>query len=642
MFCVRSHVRSLISLSSPAVVRTLIRRPLSSTCLRSSSAKLEKSELRPSTPVAERLAATGIWKVSGGGVKGGGDETGTGTDGDADKAKPANSSAKKPRGKKTKITGDKARVNIVSEKLIDDVFSYLGPSLNRHVGCDIIDIYPGAGLWSRKLHEYLKPRSHILMEPDADLYRPFLEPILEKPGATLVPKPGIIWRDLNSILTPEYLPYQTPVEDTFQPSSRNDTLLVTANIAFHPRKKYRSFESLAFLVLHQFLDSIRSRRLFQKYGQVRMLIWGRYDDKGGILPKNMQRRKRTAIEGEMYCEWIHEVCGRDGPDSIWFLRDTGTDTYSTASVLKKMKKSRISVPEGRETEALLEVMTSSKKPRRVKAPGSEPPVFKRPFSESLSELEAAHESQVFTTDSEEYKTIKRYQWRTTTEEKRHQKMHELSSGLDAIAAAYKSGKATRGEIEKLGAEWHENMQACAKAFVQEFITYRDNLHYIRQDPPVLHWDRRAFEPLAVQPDEFYPNVECCLLDIQPKDVHPLIRQVGPRSNRAGDTLELIMSALMTQSTTPVSRILDALWPGAAEFIMPKWKSIHDLDHGGVPPVKSPYAEITPRMLNARQWEELMELWMQWPFRPEFHELIARTHDTDDPNNPDDWNVGSEF
>ncbi len=61
------------------------------------------------------------------------------------------------------------------------------PSLERHVGCDLIDIYPGAGLWSRKLHEALQPRSHILMEPDK-IYKPFLEPLLSTPNATLVTK----------------------------------------------------------------------------------------------------------------------------------------------------------------------------------------------------------------------------------------------------------------------------------------------------------------------------------------------------------------------------------------------------------------------------------------------------------------------
>lgn len=90
----------------------------------------------------------------------------------------------------------------------DDILTFVKPSLERHVGCDLVDIYPGAGLWSSKLHDALQPRSHILLEPDEELYRPFLEPLLAKKGATLIPKSGIVWRDLSGILNPTHLPHQ--------------------------------------------------------------------------------------------------------------------------------------------------------------------------------------------------------------------------------------------------------------------------------------------------------------------------------------------------------------------------------------------------------------------------------------------------
>ena len=155
---------------------------------------------------------------------------------------------------------------------------------------------------------------------------------------------------------------------------------------------------------------------------------------------------------------------------------------------------------------------------------------------------------------------------------------------------------------------------------------------------MLHWDRREYEPLVMQPEEFYPNVECALMDLQPRDVHPLLRQTGQNSNRAGDMFQLVMGTLLMHGTTPLHKLLDVVWPGATDYIMPRWKSIKDLHHAGVPSVKSKYAEMTPRMLNAQQWEELLELWMEWPFRPELHELIGRTQDTDDPSAPSEENL----
>ncbi|KAI1139462.1 S-adenosyl-L-methionine-dependent methyltransferase [Hypoxylon sp. FL0543] len=593
MFRVQSNVRK--------VSTVIFRRPSTASSLTSrnlASKASDKSLLQTSSPLAEELAATNAWS-------------------------PARKGPKPKSAKKSGSTGDKTRINIVSEKLCDDILSYVGSSLDRHKGCDIIDIYPGAGLWSRKLHDYLQPRSHIMMEPDADLYRPFLKPLLDRPNTTLVPASGLIWRELNSVLTPEYLPHQH-VPDAAQLQQRNDTLLVTANIAFHPKKRFLTFESLASLVLYQFIESMRTSSLFQRYGQVRMLVWARHDDKYGIIPKLMQKRKKVAIDAELSCEWVHEVCGRQGLDSAWFVRDSTIDESSSLATWKRMRAARIQIPEGRASEGLIAAQLMHKS-RKTVVPGSVPPVFKRPFQDVLEDLEATHQEQIFTKDSQSYRSMKCYRWRANWEDKKHERMLQMLSGLDAITALYKSGKASPGEIEAMEAEWAASLQANPKGFINEFLTYKDNLHYYRQDPPLLHWDRRAYDPMVVQPDEFFPNVECSLLDMQPKVVHPLLRQKGPNSNRAGDCFDLIMSSMMYQSTLPINQGLDSIMPGAAEYIIPRWKSIRDLDHGGVA-AKTRYTELSARLLNARQWEELIEIWMEWPFRPEFHELVARTHD----------------
>ncbi|KAI1394969.1 S-adenosyl-L-methionine-dependent methyltransferase [Hypoxylon fuscum] len=594
MFCFRSNARTF---PIPGLFRPLLT-PLTTRTL--SSKALDKSQLQIASPLAEELAAIGLW------------------------IPPRKGPQKnKTKASISKVQGDKTRVNIVSEKLCDDIFSYVGPSLDRHKGCDILDIYPGAGLWSRKLHDYLQPRSHILMEPDAELYKPFLKPLLDRPNTTLVPISGLVWRELSSILTPEYLPHQV-APDATRLTQRNDTLLVTANIAFHPRRRFLTFESIAHLVLYQFIEAIRASSLIQRYGLVRMLIWTRHDDKQGLLPKVMQKRRKLALDTELSCEWVREICGRDGPDSAWFVRDDVIDTSSNVATWKRMEASGIKMPARRASEDLKAARAASKS-KKLPFPGSTPPVFRRPFQEALNELEAAHEKQIFTRDSDNYKSMRSYRWRANSEEKKHQRMFNLIAGLDAITTLYRSGRASPEEIRVLEGEWEANLRANPQGFIDEFVTYKDNLHYYRQDPPLLHWDRREYDPMVVQPEEFFPNIHCSLLDIQPKEVHPLIRQTGPNSNRAGDCFDLIMNSMMGQSTLPVSQTLDALMPGAADFIIPRWESARDVDRGGVV-AKTRYAKLNPRMLNARQWEELLEHWMEWPFRPDFQELIARTHD----------------
>ncbi|KAI2785057.1 S-adenosyl-L-methionine-dependent methyltransferase [Daldinia loculata] len=562
------------------------------------SKSLDRSAVIPSGPLAEELAATELWI-------------------------PKSLRGKYDKASRSQPNGDKTRVNVVSEKLCDNIISYIGKSLKRHRGCDLIDIYPGAGLWSRKLHEFLEPRSHILMEPDAELYKPFLKPLLDRPNTTLVPASGLVWRELNSILTPEYLPHQT-IPDAAKLSRRNDTLLVTANIAFHPQRRFLSFASMAHLVLYQFIEAIRTSGLFQRYGLVRMLIWTRHDDKYGMLPKVMQKRKKLALDTELCCEWVHEVCGREGPDNSWYVRDSIIDESSNFATWKRMQAAKIQIPEGRSSEGLKEARLNARSKKNI-APGKKPPVFKRPYKDVLDKLETAHMEEIFTRNSDNYKSMRSYQWRANWEERKHQRMFELIKSYDAINTLYRSGKAAPGEIEALERELQANLEDNPKGFISEFVTYKDNLHYYRQDPPLLHWDRRPYEPMVIEPEEFFPNIECSLLDIQPKRVHPLLRQTGPASNRAGDNFELILSSLLSHGTIPISQALDALMPGAADYIIPRWRSARDLKHGGVA-TKIKATELTPRLLNARQWEELIELWMEWPFRPEFHELIARTHD----------------
>ncbi len=87
------------------------------------------------------------------------------------------------------------------------------------------------------------------------------------------------------------------------------------NLAFYPKKRFHIFDSIAKLVIFQMISSIRASSLVQKYGLVRMLFWVGDDDKNPILPRNCQRRRRAAVDGELSTDWIMEVAGLDADDS---------------------------------------------------------------------------------------------------------------------------------------------------------------------------------------------------------------------------------------------------------------------------------------------------------------------------------------
>ncbi|KAI1499082.1 hypothetical protein F5X99DRAFT_391186 [Biscogniauxia marginata] len=611
MFLVRRHVRNI----STPLIRSR-RHVLPSTRRGLAERHIDSNQLNAGFPLAEQLLATGTWKVRKDTLKESAKESAKGG------SKTRKRTASPATNKTNKVKGDKTRVNIVSEPLCDDIFSYIGSSLDRHRGCDIVDIYPGAGLWSRKLNDYLQPRSHILMEPDEEFYRPFLQPLLDRPGTKLVPKSGIVWTDLYSVLDQEHLPHQVVADGPSQ-MQRNDTLLVTANFAFHPKRRYRMFDSIAQLLLHQFVDAVRTSTIFQRYGQVRMLVWTRCEEKSGLLPKSLQKRKRGALVAELACEWVHEVCGRDGVDSAWFTRETAIDMSSTVAAIQRMQAAGMRMPAGRESEAFREALDLLESGQHVPVPGEEPPTFKRAFQDTLAELEAANEKEALSRDSAEFKTMRGYTWRSNWEGRKHNQLLEFYQALIAISKLYGDPTVSPEVIKEREAKWIASIQNKSKGFVDEFSTYRDNLHYFKQSPPILHWDRRFYEPMAMRAEEFLPNVECSLLDIQPKPVHPLLRQTGPSSNRASDSFDMIVSSMLGQCTLPLAQSLDGLYPGAADYIMPRFTSLKATESTGIIPDLR-YAQPTPRLLNTRQWEQLLELWMEWPFRPGFHELIART------------------
>ncbi|KAK2036254.1 S-adenosyl-L-methionine-dependent methyltransferase [Colletotrichum somersetense] len=594
--------------------------------------RLSKAILQTKTPTAEKLAKTGLWYTQ------------------AELVAENRAAKRAPKGKAKEKTkrplADKARVNIVSEELCDDILKYIGPTLERHRGCDLVDINPGAGVWSTKLHDFLQPRSHLLMEPDADLYQPFLEPLLQRPNTQLLPQSGLLWKELNEALA--HIQNQTPrPRDPAAVPERNDTLLVTANLSFHPKKRYRAFDSVTQLVLYQLISSIRTGTLFQRYGLVRMLVWTGPDEERTFLAKNVQRRKKSTLEAETACEWLAEVACRDMPldtkGDTWFVRDRWIDVDSARNTKARMKASGLRVPEGRKqqiTKRLEEQAAAKNQPQA----GVEVPHLHRPYLAEVKELEQACSDG--TLDRKKRLRLQYLRHQSKRHEEHAANYLDLLEEMKAIAQLRQSigdvdgdKAAVEAELAERDRAWNERVGALGKNFHIDFRLIRDNLHLFQQDPPALLWDRRPYEPLAVRADEFFPNVECTLLDIQPKAVHPLLLQTGPGTSRAGDIFEMLQRSMLEVKTDPVSRAVERLWPGAAEGILPHCPSLRDPARGGSP--GTGHGELCARALNEKQWTELLEAFMAWPFRPSYYQLIGRL--AEDVEHADDDNgAGSSF
>ncbi|KAK3290129.1 uncharacterized protein B0H64DRAFT_332713 [Chaetomium fimeti] len=591
-----------VSVSAAAVGVALV--PRATRCLAAQQANFATAKrpnpraiMKSQNAVAEKLATTGAWSVM--------------------------------RGKRKGVNSDKHRVNIVNEKLCDDVIEYLKPTLARHEGCDLVDIFPGVGIWSKKLHEVLKPRSHVLMEPDEEYYKPFLAPLLEQPGTKLLPESGIVWEQLNKILNPTVLPHQ--VERRYandETPQRNDTLLVTVNLCMYPRRKFRSFESLAQLVLFQLLAAIRPGSVFQKYGLVRMLIWTEDSEKGAVLPRTVQRRRKMAIEAEISTDWVCEIVGAEAEDAAaarsasWFRRDEALDHESTRRTLERMRQNGFKMPPGREPQHVLDYLAVAD----LNEPGAldTKRYVGRPFIAELEKLEKKFSDGKFEKKTPEYKRLKTLQYLQTHTTRRSGFVVDLMKEYDAIVQAYIDAGADeklQEEAAAVACALTDKIEKLEKAFRSDVFLQRDNLHVLRHEPPILNWDRRYVEPLRAAPSDFFPQIPCTLLDIQPKAVPSILRDMGQQSNRGGDTFDLILRGLSQRPIDPISKSLDTIAPGASQGVAPHCPSLFDPRRDGVP---RGLPELPARAMSQDQLVEVTQAWMSWPFRPSYSELVSRT------------------
>ncbi|KAG5989161.1 hypothetical protein E4U43_004555 [Claviceps pusilla] len=542
------------------------------------------SKLAVQSDTANKLIEMGAWKVTGG------------------RKKAGVVRAIEPR-----------RVNITSEGLCDDVLKYIAPSIERHRGCDLVDLNPGAGVWSRKLHDHLQPRKHVMMDLDAELYRPFLSDLLAKDNVELIPKSGLLWKDLLEMID-MHLSKQHKVSPEAMPV-RNDTLLVTANLSTFPKRAFLGFDSLSSMVLYQFMSSIRTSTLFQRYGLVRMLIWVNDEDKRRLLPRSLNRRKKSAFEAELSCDWIHEVAGlATEVQDRNSLRDEWINIESACQTLQRMKAAGLEMPPGRETSAYLRLQ-SEPELLGQKLAGVQPPTITRPFKLELENLE-----QDSTGSAESMKRIRALQRREKTESKDALLYLDILQEQENITKLASSKRRPTAKFQKANLAWNARIDNLGKNPRNEFKGIRDSYHLFRQSPPALLWDRRAYEPLSARAEDFYPNAPTALLDIQPKSMHPLFLQHGPNTSRSGDMSEVMLRFWFHHTLLPIQKAMEGLWGGFGD-LFDECPSVRDVSRGGSP--MTGHGAVTVRAMNEEQWVEILQAWMNWPFRPSYTQMLGR-------------------
>lgn len=525
----------------------------------------------------------------------------------------------------------------------DDVIQRLAPSLAQYVGCTIIDINPGIGLWSSKLHDYLKPRNHILMERYQDLYLPFLQPLLDAPDSRYRFRNWLdvhLWhpkRYVEEGLLHDAQGHGGPPPTTEEP---NNSILIIANLV---GERHRApGEPKTVMSAHSkaidFSHSVRHRSGFQNYGPTRMLMWLSDEDKRSLLPRTVGYRGKLSVLMEAECN-LEEIVGFPHASDAKKRREDALDIESSKRVKKRMQEKDIEIPLHRQS-----------RPEDRRSDLSEVSrVWHRELQELQESFQRGHFSQYAERPGAESINEPRPEAKIgkgkttalatlTPEYKRMVKLRGVAKGQNVTIDRINTVLKKQEKIDKMDLDLHrEDIKASEqeeiiKALESSILDFKDELNTLTakqlntlmfldddrrafaMDPPLLLWDRRKAEPLSAEQNEFYNPGEIALLDFQPKTVGNM-----PMTSEQSLYFDLIATSLFNPSNQATLKRLKNIAPGAFEALTPRIPAIRDPRKGGRYDIESVRVRaITPEIIHG-----LAVAWDNWAFKPPIEDALTQ-------------------
>lgn len=545
------------------------------------------------------------------------------------------------------------RVDVVSESLCDEIINYIGHDLDKHKGCDIIDLHPGACLWSQKIHQRLKPRRHLLLEPDERYLEPFIKPLLDQKDSayrhtTLSgAAPKGYFETYDKIFNDHLLPKRDilPESDPRLREPNNSLLVIGSLVRRYPeiRGSGSNQVSVPTMVLGHMAEAAQINTMFQRYGLVRLLLWVPDEFKHAALPDSIMHKVGTTVNVDSSFD-ITEIVGSDRSQLsridarkkiMHKQRQDQLEVWSARRVLERMRSKDMSIPEHRRSDFHQKALDTNDETLEAYNP------IRLPKDKSLQTLLADHENQV--------KKLQEYV-ATPRPQRKHMnipskiKLTNVSQEFIALteheSVRYYVGvwgeqialeheySTTKTELpEELRKDLESrlvetsNMIASAmhslfnSQVAKQVRVFLDECFALCKPNPMMQWDRRPFEPMTVAIEEFWPQFPMRLLDLK------------PRSEALGDDLmnptesthikRGLIKALFTHPASPLLESIDRLGPGARDILPPEFK---DSSTGGMlNPEHLPTKSITREQLIA-----LTKAYIEWPFRPLGSEALEAT------------------
>jgi transcription factor 1 len=534
----------------------------------------------------------------------------------------------------------------------DDALKFIATSLEKHKGCDILDINPGAGLWSQKLHEVLQPRSHILLEPDHATYGKFLEPLTTTPGS----KYKLIFGDTTSfdtyrdLIDKNLFEHQTRIShNDAGPRKHNNTLLVTGTLMWDPKLPGLGFDSMAKQLIMMFATKVPSHDIFHAYGPVRMLLWALRDDLKQLFPQSSLYLGKSSVYLNAVSTSTEIVQSAPEPRQSVKTSIGREARYTLQSLVRAMKTARangLEVPAHRRSNVhgLADdvdriskgtgVLTISQcneylKEQTLLDPTAAVGLLPQNVIESfLEQQDKLLNPLKYLAENLDYDA-------DTSRNRRHFNQTEagyLAMKRKGTATQYLKLAAEKDTIVDIGEaiyhlecsilgmttpeEKEPALESLAELNKQYEKAVRNRNENVRQQvfsdlddriglcSPVarLGWDERPFEPLVMQPDEVWPANRASLIDVEPK-------LTPGQTFESYQYFQDFVTGLFSRPAMPLPEALDQLQSGASQLIEDV-PVLRDVKRGG----RLDMNHMRIRMLTTEMLEGLSNAYREWPFR----------------------------
>ncbi|KAK5082175.1 hypothetical protein LTR05_007318 [Lithohypha guttulata] len=241
---------------------------------------------------------------------------------------------------------DSKRRDIINQELCDQAIDILRPTLPAPGTFDIIDIHPGAAVWSQTLNAALKPRRHVLAEPERDVYATQIEPLLNQPDSNYV-----YAEDFHApFIQAGELPFSQHVQAKSQAvdvrQSWNPQLIVTANLA----RKQLGPGTFAKTMIGQFCRSLTLTESkfvdYFKYGLYKLLVWVPIRDRVNVVPRSTAFRTRVQrhLDAAFDVREIVSSFPGDGYDRQWNRPWYAAEIERTREVQERQRQAGFDVP----------------------------------------------------------------------------------------------------------------------------------------------------------------------------------------------------------------------------------------------------------------------------------------------------------